>query len=53
MCLFRGLLDDGDFDAIFLDVNLIRFCFLHLVQVLFLVLFQNYIYAYLNFFRCI
>ena len=34
MCLFRDLLDAGTFHSGFLDVNLIRFCFLHLIQVL-------------------
>ena len=33
MCFFRQMLDDGQFSGDFLDVNLIRFCFLHLIQV--------------------
>ena len=33
MCFFRQMLDDGQFSRDFLDVNLIRFCFLHLIQV--------------------
>nr|XP_054761103.1 uncharacterized protein LOC129267417 [Lytechinus pictus] len=29
---FRDLQDDGDFNGNFVDVNLLRFCFLHLIQ---------------------
>lgn len=33
ICFFQKLVDDGDFNGSFLDVNLIQFCFLHLIQV--------------------
>jgi hypothetical protein len=31
--LFRRLLDQGDFSGTFLDVNLMQFCFMHVIQV--------------------
>ena len=33
MCLFQQLTDDGEFAGTFLDVNLVQFCFMHIIQV--------------------
>ena len=33
ICLFRDLEADGNFDSSFLDVNILQYCFMHLVQV--------------------
>ncbi len=33
ICFFRYMLDEGYFSGDFLDVNLVRFCFMQLVQV--------------------
>ena len=33
ICLFQNMVDDGLFNGDFLDVNLMQFCFMHLIQV--------------------
>jgi hypothetical protein len=33
ICFFRDVEADGHFDGSFLDINLLQYCFMHLVQV--------------------